>query len=219
MPASQIELKDKQGRTVSTRLSLIAFWNLFSDLGGRSPITPCWEIKTTSEIHQKRAAPWFSRTTANVIWELCKLSRTLVSGGSWPSPNSARIYSHSTPPGFIAAEGGSGECKPCIFGAERGTWPWILFSWSLLMKQHDLSSTQKLSSYLQVATPCCPFFMASSQIAAPQSIESSREFELIAISWRSCFSLEYLAREVGLKVMSWKVTSVDLQISPMVLSC
>jgi hypothetical protein len=25
MPASQIELKDKQGRTVSTRLSLIAF--------------------------------------------------------------------------------------------------------------------------------------------------------------------------------------------------
>jgi hypothetical protein len=44
--------------------------------------------------------------------------------------------------------------------------------------------------------------MLSSHIAAPQSIESSREFELTAVSQGSYFSLDYLAREVGLKVIS-----------------
>jgi hypothetical protein len=44
-------------------------------------------------------------------------------------------------------------------------------------------------------------FMSTSQITAPQSIESSWEFGLTAISQRSSFSLEYLAMEVGLKVM------------------
>jgi hypothetical protein len=44
--------------------------------------------------------------------------------------------------------------------------------------------------------------MASSHIAAPHSIKSYREFGLTAMSWGNCFSLEYLAREVGLTYMS-----------------
>jgi hypothetical protein len=49
--------------------------------------------------------------------------------------------------------------------------------------------------------------MASSQIAAPHCIESSREVGLTAMSQGNCFSLEYLAREVGKTVMPFKVTS------------
>jgi hypothetical protein len=42
------------------------------------------------------------------IWRQLTQSKTLQ-----------RCYSHSTAPGFITAEGESGECKPCICGAER----------------------------------------------------------------------------------------------------
>jgi hypothetical protein len=66
----------------------------------------------------------------------------------------------------------------CISVAERGTWPWIQLSWSLLTKQHGVYSTQSCSRFLQVGTPCGPFFVSSSQIAETQSFESSQEFGL-----------------------------------------
>jgi hypothetical protein len=206
MSVSQKELKAKLGITIMTRISLCAFWNPFPDLGGRSP----WHHAETPNLFWSSSVtvcPMFQQVNCPG-WELCRLSRSLISGGSWLSP---KLCIGSTATLLLQSSSQMKEkvvsANPAPVVLRGGTWPWIHLSWSLLTKQHDVCSTQSWCRILQAGTPCCPFFMASSQISEPQSFESSWEFELTSISWRSCFSLEYLAREVGLTVMSWKVTS------------
>jgi hypothetical protein len=113
MPGSKKELKAKEGRTVRTRLSLCAFWNPFTDLGREKSHDTMLKHQNHFWNPSETGCPSFSTSIAHILWELCRLSRSLVFVGSWPSAYHP-LYS------IITAEGESGECIPCISGAERG---------------------------------------------------------------------------------------------------
>jgi hypothetical protein len=86
MPGTPKELKAKQGRTVMTRISLCAFWNPFSDLGREKSHDTMLRHQNHFCSSSETVCPTFQQVKCKCSWKLCRLSRSLVSGGSWPCP-------------------------------------------------------------------------------------------------------------------------------------
>jgi hypothetical protein len=78
-----------------------------------------------------------------------------------------------------------------------GTWPWIHLSCSLLTKQYDMSSTQNVQDSSRWLLNSVLSAMASTQIGAHKTFQSSREVGMTEKSWGSWLWLDILARIVG----------------------